>query len=395
MAVSSHTSRGLRIARVHGIELKLDVSVVLIFALIVFSLGAGLIPNWHPGWSRLLSWTVALATGIAFFLSLLAHELAHSIVAQRYGIAVPRITLFLFGGVSEMSEEPRSPSAEFAIAIVGPLTSLAIGVLCVLLGNWWAPGTFATALLEQQPEALAALDPIATVLVWLGPVNVVLAIFNLVPGFPLDGGRVLRALLWWIGGDQVRATRWAANGGRFFAWLLMGFGVVNLLWGHTLNGIWFIFIGWFLANAARASYSQLLLQQTIGGLSVRDLMRTQLDSVEADTALDVFVEQKLVHSAQVLWPVVAAGGLVGWVALADVVRIPERDRPRLSVRDVMRPRDAVASLSPSLSGRVALERLSNMQDEPTPVLDDGRVVGMLHGADVLRWMALHRFHEQV
>jgi Zn-dependent protease/predicted transcriptional regulator len=395
MAISSQASRGLRFARVHGIELRLDVSVVLIFALIVASLGASLVPSWHPQWSGALVWSVALATGIAFFVSLLAHELAHSIVAQRYGIAVPRITLFLFGGVSEMSEEPRSPAAEFTIAIVGPLMSLAIGVLCVALGNWWAPHVFADALVRQLPEALAALDPLGTVLVWLGPVNIVLAIFNLVPGFPLDGGRVLRALLWWIGGDQVRATRWAANGGRFFAWLLMAFGVVNLLWGHALNGIWFIFIGWFLANAARASYSQLLLQQTLGGLRVRDLMRTQLDSVAADLPLDAFVEQKLVHSGQVLWPVVAGERLAGWVAVADVVRVAERDRAGLSVRDVMRPRDAVATLAPGLSGRVALERLSNLSDEPTPVLDDGRVVGMLHGADVLRWVALHRFHEQV
>jgi Zn-dependent protease/predicted transcriptional regulator len=395
MAISSQASRGLRIARVHGIELRLDISVVLIFALIVASLGASLIPSWHPQWSGALVWGVALATGIAFFLSLLVHELAHSIVAQRHGIAVPRITLFLFGGVSEMSEEPRSPAAEFAIAIVGPLASLAIGVACVALGDWWAPQSFADALLRQQPQALAGLDPFATVLVWLGPVNIVLAIFNLVPGFPLDGGRVLRALLWWVGGDQVRATRWAANGGRFFAWLLMAFGVVNLLWGHTLNGIWFIFIGWFLANAARASYSQLLLQQTLGGLRVRDLMRTQLDTVAADMPLDAFVEQKLAHSGQPLWPVVAGQSLVGWIALAEVARVAERDRTRLSVRDVMRPRDAVTAIAPGLSGRVALERLSNLPDEPTPVLDDGRVVGMLHGADVLRWVALHRFHDQV
>jgi Zn-dependent protease len=327
MAVTSQAAHGIRMARIHGIELKLDVSVLAIFALIVSSLGASLMPSWHPQWSAVLNWSVAFAAGIAFFASLLVHELAHSLVAQRHGIAVPSITLFVFGGVAQMSAEPRTPRAEFQIAIVGPLASLTIGLLCMVLGSWVAGDTFVDALTLHRKQELAKLGPVATLLVWLGPVNVVLALFNLVPGFPLDGGRVLRAALWWWNGDQLRATRWAANAGRLFAWLLMAFGAMNVLWGRTVDGIWFMFIGWFLANAARASYTQLLLQRTLGGLSVSDLMRTQVEAVRGDVPLDTFVENVLLRSAQTLWPV---GGLDrdGRRAASERTRPQSPVRPR-------------------------------------------------------------------
>lgn len=395
MAITSQAARGIRIAKVHGIELKLDISVLLIFTLIVGSLGANLIPGWHRDWSPLLVWSVALGAGAAFFASLLTHELAHSLVAQRHGIVVPRITLFIFGGMAELTAEPRSPQAEFLIAIVGPLTSLGIGVLCVLGGMWSAGQTFVDALVLHREQDLALLGPLATLLAWLGPVNMALALFNLVPGFPLDGGRVLRALIWWISGDQLRATRWSANVGRGFAWLLMAFGVANLLWGRAIDGIWLLLIGWFLANAARAGYTQLLLQRALAGLSVNDLMRTNVETVDGDRRLDEFVDNMLLRSAQGLWPVVEHGERVGWIAVADVLRDGERNRSQRRVRDVMRPLSALATLEPSLSGRVALERLSSIADEPTPVLSNGRVVGLLHGTDVLRWIQLHRLHESV
>jgi len=395
MAITSQTARGIRLARVHGIELKLDASVVLIFALIVGSLGASVIPSWHPDWSGALVWSVAVAAGVAFFVSLLTHELAHSLVAQRHGIAVPRITLFLFGGMAEMSAEPPSPQAEFFIAIVGPITSLAIGAACVVFGMWSTGQPFVDALALHRGQDLALLGPLATVLVWLGPVNIALALFNLVPGFPLDGGRVLRALIWWIGGDQLRATRWAANIGRFFAWSLMSLGAINLLWGRTIDGLWLLFIGWFLANAARASYTQLLLQRTLAGLSVDQLMRPSVEQVEGDVPLDEFVDKMLLRSAQGLWPVVEAGERVGWIATADVLRDGTRSRSQRRVRDAMRPLSAVTTVGPALSGRVALEHLSNLSDEPTPVVSNGRVVGLLHGTDVLRWIQLHRLHESV
>jgi Zn-dependent protease len=380
---------------VHGIDLKLDMSVVLIFVLIVSSLGASVIPSWHPDWSAPLVWGVAVAAGVAFFASLLTHELAHSLVAQRHGITVPRITLFLFGGMAEMSAEPASPRAEFFIAVVGPIASFAIGAVCIFCGLWLAGQAFLDALTLHRDQDLALLGPLATVLVWLGPVNIALALFNLVPGFPLDGGRVLRALIWWIGGDQLRATRWAANVGRFFAWSLMSLGVINLLWGRTIDGVWLLFIGWFLANAARMSYTQLLLQRTLAGLSVDQLMRPGVESVGGDVPLDEFVDNVLLRSAQGLWPVVDGGERVGWIATADVLRDGDRSRSQRRVRDVMRPLSAVSTLAPALSGRVALEHLSSLADEPTPVVSNGRVVGLLHGADVLRWIQLHRLHEPV
>jgi len=380
-------ARTLSLIRIHGIDIRLDPSLALIFLLVVYSLGAGLFPNWHPDWPSALAWGTALTAGVLFFSSLLAHELAHSIVAQLHGIRVPRITLFVFGGVSELESEPQAPKTEFKIAIVGPLTSLLLGVLFSAIGGQLAGDAFVETLQTDPGSAMAGLDPAATLFLWLGPVNVMLAIFNLIPGFPLDGGRVLRAAVWWITGDLRRATEWASRAGRGFAWALMGLGIWEALGGGLVQGLWLMLIGWFLNNAARGSYTQLLLSQAMEALSVADLMRTRFESIDAASPLQAFIEDKLLRSDQIAWPVLRDGQPVGLIGLGSIRVALQSGRPPQAVGDAMSRIDVTTR--PSVRGREALRLLVESHNDPIPVMESGQIVGLLFHADLTRWLAVH------
>jgi Zn-dependent protease/predicted transcriptional regulator len=381
---------GLKLADVHGIEIRLDWSVAIVFALVVYGLGAGVFPNWHEDWGQALTWSVAIAAGLLFFGSLLAHELAHSVVAQLRGIPVPRITLFIFGGVSEMEREPDTPVTELLVAIVGPVMSIVLAIVFISSGLALAGDSFSADLVGDPQAAMASLEPAATLLLWLGPVNLILGVFNLIPGFPLDGGRVFRAVVWWATNDLERATLWAANVGRGFAWILMGFGVLTLLQGGPVQGIWFILIGWFLQNAATSSQFQLSLRQTITGLKVRDLMRTRFEVVGPELALETFLNDYMLRSGQPVWPVVDDEHLLGVVSFEDVKQHIEADGRRLTVRDAMR--DVTDVVGPQTAGADALQVLMRSADDPLPVVDDGRLVGLLHRADIMLWLAAHQLH---
>jgi Zn-dependent protease len=247
---------GTSVGVIRGIQVAVDPSVLILFVLIAWQLGSGLFPGWHPEWSHALDWSVAILAASLFFGSILLHELAHSLAAQARGIPVRRIVLFLFGGVSDIQREPTSPGDEFLIAVVGPVTSLALGILFTLLGDAGAHGLPAAATLDPA-QAYAGLSPISTLLMWLGSINIALGIFNLIPGFPLDGGRILRSLLWAATGNLRRATRMATAIGHGIAWAFIAGGLV-MICGATLpffgtglfNGLWLIFIGWFLHHAA-------------------------------------------------------------------------------------------------------------------------------------------------
>ncbi len=382
----------MSVGSIFGIQIQLDPSVLIVFALVVYSLGAGLFPRWHPSWDAALTWSTAVAAGILFFASLLAHELSHSVVAKLRGIAVPRITLFVFGGVSELEREPDTPATEFLIAIVGPAMSALLGATFAWIGAASAGLGFADQVFKDPGEAMANLGPSATLFLWLGPINLMLAFFNLVPGFPLDGGRVLRAMLWRISGDLRSATLWASNMGRAFAWMLMGIGVLQALKGAVMQGIWLLLIGWFLNNAARNSYAQLLVQQALDRLVVGNLMRTHFETVAPDLFLDAFISELLLRSGQSAWPVVEKGKAIGLISFDDVRASSEMDRARLTVRDVMRPVDD--RVRPDLGGRDALRILAESETDPLPVMQDERIVGLLHGSDIARWLALHHLEGQ-
>jgi Zn-dependent protease len=381
-------SRSTRIGSLFGIDIYLDPSVMIIFALVVWILGGNIFPAWHPDWSTGLAWSTGLLAGILFFTSLLLHEMAHSLMARHYGIDVPRITLFMFGGVSEMAEEPATPKKEFWIAIVGPAMSLLLGLLFLTLAGILAPPEFGELLLKDQEAALASLAPLSTLLFWLGPVNLILAVFNLVPGFPLDGGRVLRAALWWGTGNLEQATRWAAGAGRLFGWLLMFMGAFAVLGGNLVQGLWFILIGWFLAGAASQSYTQLLMRRTLQGCRVADVMRTRFETVDVDLSVADFVDDFLLKSSQRLWPVVSDGRLEGFASLETIQKIEPAERARLRLREVMRTDVDALSLPAHADAMKAMERLS-AGGMPMAVVRNGEVVGLLSQEDMVKWLALH------
>jgi Zn-dependent protease len=381
--------RGFRLGALFGIDICLDTSLLIIFSLIVYLLGASVFPGWHPDWGGGTTWLTALAAGVLFFASLLAHELAHSLVSRRFGVEVRRITLYLFGGMAEMEDEPREPQAEFLVAIVGPLTSLALGLLFTVAGVQLAGPGFAELLSEDQEAALSLPSPTATLLLWLGPVNLVLAVFNMIPGFPLDGGRVFRALVWWITGDLHRATRIASDTGRLFGWLLVFTGLVQALSGAVLGGLWLIMIGWFLSNAASASYRTLILRDLMAGVSARDLMRSRFETITAQLRVADFVENQLMQSPQLLWPVLEDGQLIGLVTLEQVRQVPTQERDAATIGQIMRTDLGAHSLHPDTEAKRALELLGT-SGIPMAVVEQDRVVGLLSEADAAKWLVLHQ-----
>lgn len=384
---STSFSHSTRIGSLFGIDVYLDASVVIIFALVVWILGGNVFPGWHPDWSLGLSWTTGLMAGLLFFLSLLLHELAHSVVARHYGIPVPRITLFMFGGVSEMQEEPASPKMEFWIAIVGPAMSLFLGLVFTLLASALAPSDFAATLAQDQQAALASLAPVPTLLFWLGPVNFLLAIFNMVPGFPLDGGRVLRAGLWWMTGNLEQATRWAAAGGRIFGWVLMLVGALEVLSG-AFQGLWLILIGWFITSAASSSYSQLMMRRTLQGCRVADVMRTHFETVDAELSVAEFIDDYLLKSSQRLWPVTADGRLVGFASLETIQNIEGAERGSKRLRDVMHTDLDRMTVPANADAMKASERMSH-GGTPMAVVRGEQVVGLICQEDMVKWLTLH------
>ncbi len=382
---------GLRLGSLFGIEIRLDASLIIIFALIIYLLGGSVFPQWHPEWPAATTWLTAAAAGVLFFASVLAHELAHSLMSRRFGIEVRRITLFLFGGLAEIEEEPREPRAELLIAIVGPLTSLVIGLACTYIGSSLAGENLAELFPEGGEATLAGLSPLATLLLWLGPVNIVLGVFNMVPGFPLDGGRVMRALLWWITGDLARATRIASDSGKLFGWFLMVLGALQAVGGAIMQGLWLVLIGWFLSNAASASYRQMVLKDLFKGITARDLMRSRFESVTAQMRVGTFIDEHLLQSPQLLWPVLEDGALIGLVTLDEVSKVPSDDRDVATLGQVMRTDLGALTLAPDTNANQTLLALAT-HSSPLAVVEGSRVVGLISQFDAMKWLQLHRHH---
>jgi len=384
------SSGGFRLARIAGIEIRVDWSLAIVFWLIIVNLGAGLFPARHPTWSPALVWAVAIGAAVLFFASVLAHEMAHAVVGRARGVPIQGITLFLFGGVARLGGEPQSAGSELLIAIVGPLTSFVIAGLCLAGGLALAPRAAATS------TGVAGLGPAATVLLWLGTTNVMLGAFNLLPGFPLDGGRVLRALLWKATGDVKKATRGATAVGRLIAMLLIFAGVMMafgtrlpVLGGGLVQGLWLALIGWFLNGAAVNSYRQLVLSETLTGVAVARLMRPETAVVPPNLSVSALVDRFFMQSAERCFPVVNGETFLGLVCLSDLRKVPRDEWDATPVRAIMTPADGLAAASPAESAEEALRRLAARDVDQLPVIEQGRLLGMLRRGDVLRWIELH------
>ena len=389
-------NNGISIGRIFGIKIGIDWSWLFIFLLVTWNLASGVFPRIHPEWSLGLDIGLAVVASILFFLSVLAHELAHSVVAVSRGLPVRNITLFLFGGVSNIQREPQSPGTEFFMAIVGPLTSVVIGVVASVLGVI-ASGPLKAFNMQNLLQLMTGLNPVATLLLWLGPINIILGIFNMIPGFPLDGGRVLRSILWGITGNLKTATRWATGIGHVVAWLFIIAGI-SMFFGANLpffgtgfiSGLWLAFIGWFLNQAASQSYRQVVVQDLLEGIPVSRFMRSNLPSVPSQTTVSQLVDDHIMNSEERSFPVTdVSGQLVGVVSLEDIRKVPRKDWDTTPVSQIMTPRSELEPLNPREDATEALDALSQKDLRQLPVVQDGQVVGMVRRADIMRWLQLH------
>jgi Zn-dependent protease len=354
---------------VAGIPIELHPSWFFVFALVTWSLAAGHFPSASPGWTPLAYWLVGAATGLLFFASVLVHELGHSLVALRAGIPIRGITLFIFGGVARIAREPSSPGVELRVAAAGPLTSFLLGGLC-LLGRPLATGM---PMLEA---------PMA----WLGRINLMVALFNLIPGFPLDGGRMLRALVWLWTGDLARATQAASWSGQAFALALMGLGVLSALGGDPLGGVWMIFIGWFLHGAAAATQAQSSLAELLRGVTVTQAMVAQCPGVRGSEPLSRLVEEQVLGHGQRCFFIVEDGRLEGLLTLQEVKAVPRERWAEVPAAEVMIPTARLVTVGPGDDLLAALTRMDDARVSQLPVVQDGALRGMLGREEILHYV---------
>lgn len=383
--------RGIRIARLFGINIFVDWSWIFIFLLVTWSLSSAF-AGLHPGWGAALRWGTAVVAALLFFASVLAHELAHSLVARAQGVPVRRITLFLFGGVSNIQREPDSPGREFVMAFLGPLTSIVIGVILTVIVSLTLP----TAPAVTDPVGvMRQLGPVSTLFLWLGSINIVLGVFNLIPGFPLDGGRILRSAIWAATDDLVTATRWASWVGQGIAWLMI-LGGISMVFGARLpvigggfvDGLWLAFIGWFLSNAASQSYRQVVVQDLLEDVPVSELMRKGPPTVTSDLSVHSLVYDHLMGTDERAFPVVDAGSLVGLVTLEDIRRVERSSWPTTTVRDIMTPAPQLLLAGVDEDASESLNKLTQRDVNQLPVVQNGQLVGLLRRRDIVRWLQL-------
>jgi Zn-dependent protease/predicted transcriptional regulator len=365
---------GIPIGKAFGISLRLHYSWFFIFALVTWALAGSYFPSTYPTWSLSARIAAGLITSVLFFGSVLVHELMHSIVAQRQGISVQSITLFIFGGVSQITSEPKQPKDEFRMAIIGPLSSLLIGG--VLFGIYFG---------LRDVDTFAA-QFITAIAYWLGYINLLLGAFNLIPGFPLDGGRVFRSLLWWRSGNLKKATRTASNIGRAVGFIFIFVGIWLIFTGNWVNGIWLALIGWFLESAAVGSYQQLLLQEMLKGHVVREVMSSDCAVIPPDTTIDHLVHENILTSGRRCFPVVSDSQILGLMTLHNVKAVPREQWRTETVREAMTPFDKLKWVRSDEELSSILRILTEDDINQVPVVQDGKIVGMVNREDLLNFV---------
>jgi Zn-dependent protease len=367
--------RRVTLFRIFGFSVRLHVSWLLLGVLIAWSLAEFWFKSQAPGLGLLARWTLGAVGALGLLFSIVFHELSHSLVARRHGIPIRGITLFLFGGVAEMENEPPDASSEFFMAIVGPLSSF---VLAALLGGlWWWGGT------AGWPE------PLRLLLLWLALLNGMLGAFNLVPAFPLDGGRVLRAVLWGLRGDLRWATRVVAMLGAAFGLLLIILGVIQVVTGGPLvGGMWLALIGFFLRSAAQGSYRQLLTREALAGEPVRRFMVGEPVTVSRAVPVSELVSDYIYRHQRKVFPVVDGERLLGLVSLAGVRQVPRDEWDRTSVGEIAEPVSEKNTIGPDEDAVEALTRMSRTGSTRLMVVEEGRLVGVLALRDLLEFLAL-------
>jgi Zn-dependent protease/CBS domain-containing protein len=363
------TRHSVPVARIFGISISLDYSWFLIFVLFTWALASGYYPAAYPTWSRAEYWIMGAVTALMLFVCVLLHELGHSVVAMRYQIPVRSITLFIFGGVSQIEGESHSASAEFWIAIAGPVVSGALAVAFALL----------------RP-ALAAVGPLLALTTYLAYINGALAVFNLIPGFPLDGGRVLRAVLWSSTHSLRKATLAAATVGRFVGFIFIVWGVAQIFAGQLANGLWIAFIGWFLESAANAQVQQQVVGSLLAGHTASEAMDPHYVSTPAATHLQDLVDRHILGSGSRAVVVTRDDEPVGLVTVHQIAAVPRDRWPTSTVADAMTSIASVKRIKPTTGLWEAMTEMDHDGVNQLPVTEDGRILGMLTRADVISYL---------
>jgi Zn-dependent protease/predicted transcriptional regulator len=358
-------SSGFRLGRVLGIPIYLHPSWFIIFFLITLSLRMQFTQAHHE-WTPGQDWMLGVLTSLLFFASVIFHELSHSVVAMHYRIPVESITLFVFGGLSRIERDATNAKQEFNIAIAGPVSSL------FLSGCFWMVAHYGRGN-----------DKVAAVAGWLAFINWILALFNLVPGFPLDGGRVLRGIAWGITGDLARATRIASTAGKVFAYLMIFAGIWQALNGNWVGGLWLAFIGWFLLSAAQESFAQVAMRNTLAGVRAEDIMTRDIPTVPRDMSIEEYVHEVL-RTGRRCHIVTGSGKPVGLVTLHAARMEPREGWANTAIQAVMLPIDRIHSASPEEPVLGVLERMQSEDVNQMPVISEGQIIGMVARDAILR-----------
>jgi Zn-dependent protease/predicted transcriptional regulator len=364
----------VKIFKLLGFEVRLDLSWFFIAVFITWSLAQGLFPYFYKGLSPQAYWFMGVSGTLGLFLGIVIHEFAHSLVARHYGMPMKGITLFIFGGVAEMGDEPDSPKVEFLMAIAGPITSIILSLIFFGLASW-----------ARQMDASI---PVVGVLRYLGGINGILAAFNLLPAFPLDGGRVLRSILWGIKKDIRWATRISAKIGYGFAIVLIAAGLVQLVQGNFIGGFWWILIGVFLQGAAKQSYQQLLARQILQGEPIRRFMQAAPIVVPPSLTIKRLVEDYMYTYHYKMFPVVADGKLQGCISTQQVKSIPREQWANHTVAELANSCNLENTISPDTDALKALEIMNRTNSSRLLITEDDRLVGILSLKDLLQFFAL-------
>ena len=365
--------RTIPLGRILGIPIGLDYSWFLIFALLTWTMAVGYYPSEFKNWPAAQYWIMGGVTAIMLFVSVLLHELGHSVVAMHYKIPVRSITLFIFGGVSLIGAEPPSAAAGFWISIAGPVVSFV-----------------SAALFSLTQPFFAGVTPLLALFKYLVYINIAIGLFNLIPGFPLDGGGVLRAIVWGVTHNMRRATLIAANVGRFIAYLFIFFGVWQMFVGNFVNGLWITFIGWFLENAAMGQVQQLTLQDMLAGHKVSQVMNRQYVALPADTTLQHLVDDHILGSGRRSFVVKRSNDVIGLLTLHQIKDIPRSEWPKITMAKAMIPIKQTKRVRPDEELWAAIEEMDRDGVNQLPVMVDGQILGMLSREDIVGYLSTLR-----
>jgi Zn-dependent protease/predicted transcriptional regulator len=360
--------------KVAGVQIAIDYSWLIIFALVLWSLSAGYFPALHPDYTRIEYWMVGLVATVLFFASIVTHELSHAIVANRLGQPVERISLFIFGGMAHLGHEPTSARDELKIAAAGPITSFVLGAFFLSI-----PRVFGLD---------ATYSMWASVFNYLGFINFALGLFNLLPGFPLDGGRILRAVLWQRSGDFRQATASASEWGKGIAYGLIFLGALQIFAGALVGGIWLIFIALFLKGAASSSYQSLVIEQVLGSLQVNDLMVRDPITVDADVTVAGVINDHFMRHGHGGYPVMRDGRAVGLISLSQIRDCPAEERSSKRIGEIMRPLEPAIVIAPTAPVSNALRQMAESDSGRLLVMEQDRLIGLITRSAIAHFMML-------